>query len=203
MAGCAEREDRCLDGFGAAQAIVAADLEETHVALAAIEIPLESGGHGDDASGLEDIGFLGERIGEARGLCVWRTKERVAIFGDVGNGDDFAIAEADQTLAEARFGFVVRETRGSDAGGGQARGKFVEAINAGDFFDEIDFAFHFGAPRGLGAFPRGQERTFGAAILIDADGCEAEGAQAGLNLLVGNVGSRRVRVIFFGARLPG
>src|SRR5260370_26239761 len=44
-----------LDGFGAAQAIVAADLEEAQVALSAVEIPLERGGHGDDASGLEDV----------------------------------------------------------------------------------------------------------------------------------------------------
>jgi len=74
---------------------VAADLEEAQVALAAVENSTRVRRPCDDAGGLEDIGFLGKRIGEARGLCVWRTKERVAIFGDVGNGDDFAIAEAD------------------------------------------------------------------------------------------------------------
>src|SRR5712671_5485895 len=116
-------------------------------------------------------------------------KESVAIFCDVGNGDDFAIAEADQAFAEARFGFIVRETRGSDACGGETGGEFVEAIDAGDFFDEVDFALDFGAPRRLGAFPRGQERTFGATILIDAHGREAEGTETGFDLLVGNVGA--------------
>ena len=123
-----------------------ADLEKADIALAAVEIPFEGRSHGDDAGGLEDVGFLGKWIGEARRLHVGRTEERVAIFGNVGNGEDFAIAEADQAFAEARFGFVMRKARGALAGSGQARRKFVEAVDAGDFFDEIDFALDFGAP---------------------------------------------------------
>jgi len=189
LAGGAEGEDGSLDGFGAAQAIVVADLEEAQDALAAVEIPLECGGHGDDAGGLEDVGFLGERIGlGARAVRLGDGRARPRSSAKWGMVMIFAIAEADQAFAEARFGFVVRETCGSGSSSREARKEFIQPVDAGDLFDEIDFAFHFGAPRGLGAFPRGQERTFGAAILIDADGCEARGAQAGLNLLVGNVG---------------
>src|SRR5713226_367232 len=151
LTGGTDSEDGRLDRFAATQAIVAADLEEANVALPAIEVPFEGRGHGDDAGGLEDAGFLRKWIGEARGLHVRRTEESVAVFGDVRNGEDFAIAEADEAFAEARFGFVVRETRGALAGCGQARGKFVEAIDAGYFFDEIDFAFDFGAPGRLRA----------------------------------------------------
>src|SRR5713226_3648654 len=189
LAGGADGEDGRLDGFGSVQAIVAADLEKANVALAAVEIPFEGRGHGDDAGGLEDAGFLGKRISEARGVRSWRTEERVAIFGNVGNGENFAIAEADKAFAEARFGVVVRKSGGALAGGGQARGKFVEAVDAGDFFDEIDFAFDFGAPGRLRALPSSEQRAFRTAILIDAHGSETEGAEAGFDLLVGNVGA--------------
>src|SRR5258707_12049161 len=187
LTGGADSEDGRLDRFAATQAIVAADFEEADVALAAVEVPFEGRGHGDDAGGLEDAGFFGKRIGEARGLYILlelgRTEEHVAIFCNVGNGENFAIAEADEAFAEARFGFIVRETRGALAGGGQARGKFIEAVDAGDFFDEVDFAFDFGAPGGLRALPGSEDGAFRAAILNDADGGEAEGAEAGLDLL--------------------
>ena len=75
-----------------------------------------------------------------------RTEQGVALFGDVRNGQDFAIAETDEPFAQTRFGFVVWQASGALARGGQARRKFVEAVDARDFFDEIDFAFDFGAP---------------------------------------------------------
>src|SRR5260221_8075200 len=99
LAGGADGEDGRLDGLAAAQAGVTADLEETNVALAAVESPFEGRGHGDDAGGLEDVGFFGERIGETRGLHRGWTEERVTILGDVRNGENFAIAEADEALA--------------------------------------------------------------------------------------------------------
>jgi len=44
-----------------------------------------------------DLRTLASSKADWRGARAVRleTKERVAIFGDVGNGDDFAIAEAD------------------------------------------------------------------------------------------------------------
>ncbi len=105
------------------------------------------------------------------------------------NGEDFAVAEANEAFAEARFGVEVRETRGALAGSGQARGKFVKAVDAGDFFDEIDLALDFGAPGGLCAFPSGEQGAFRAAILIDAHGSETERAEAGFDLLVGGIGA--------------
>src|ERR1700687_732032 len=189
LPGGADGEDGRLDGLGSVQAIVAADLKKANVALAAVEVPFQGRGHGDDAGGLEDAGFLGEWIGETRGLRVRCTKERVAIFGDVGNGEDFAIAEPDEALAEARFGFIVRKARGSLAGSRKTRRKFVEPVDAGDFLDEIDFALDFRAPGRLRALPGSEQGAFGAAILIDTHGSETEGGEAGFDLLVGNVGA--------------
>jgi hypothetical protein len=48
------------------------------------------------------------------------------------------------------------KARGALAGGGQARRKFIESVDARDFFDEIDFAGDFGAPGRRGAFPNGE-----------------------------------------------
>src|SRR4030088_816273 len=89
LAGGAHGEDRSLDGFAATQPIVAADLEEANVALAAIEIPFKGRRHGDNAGGFKDVGFFGEWIGEARGLHIGWTEQSVAVFGDVGNGENF------------------------------------------------------------------------------------------------------------------
>src|SRR5258708_19741471 len=108
MAGDGDGEDGRLDGLAAAQAVVTGDLEETKVALAAVEVPFKGGGHGDDAGGLEDVGFFGKRIGEARRLHVGWTEERVTIFGNVRNGENFAIAEPDEALPSAPFPFVFR-----------------------------------------------------------------------------------------------
>jgi len=86
-------------------------------------------------------------LADARG---WRLEDGRARrdFCNVRNGEDFAEAEANEAFAEARFGVEVRRTRGALAGSGQARGKFVKAVDAGDFFDEIDLALDFGAPEG-------------------------------------------------------
>ena len=80
------------------------------------------------------------------GCDIGRAEQSVALFGDVRDGENFAIAEADEPFAQTRFRFVVRKASGTLARGGQARRKFVEAVDARDFFDEIDFARHFGAP---------------------------------------------------------
>ena len=44
-----------------------ANFEESHIALAVIEIPLDGRGHGNCAGGLQDSGFLTERIRKFRG----------------------------------------------------------------------------------------------------------------------------------------
>jgi hypothetical protein len=155
--------------------------------LAVIEIPFESGGHGDEAVRTEDAGFFGERICKARGRDAFGAKERVAVFGDVGDREDFAVAEAYEAFADAELGFEFREALSSLASGRQARREFIEAVDTGDLFYQINFAFDFGAPGGLGAFPRGEQGAFRAAILSDANGSEAERAENGFNFLVGNV----------------
>ena len=81
--------------------------------LATIEIPFKGSGHGDGSRRLQNIGFLGQRISEARRLYVRRTEQRVALLSDVGNREDLAIAESDQAFAKARFGFVMRKPGGT------------------------------------------------------------------------------------------
>jgi len=66
----------------------------------------------------------------------------------------------------------VREARRALTCGRQAGRKFIEAVNARDFFDQINFAFDLGAPGRLGAFPCSEERAFRAAVLIDRTGAK-------------------------------
>ena len=61
------------------------------------------------------------------------------------------------------------------------------AVDAGDFFDEIDLALDVGAPGRLRAFPRGEKRIRRAAIVIDAHWSKTERAKDGFDILVGNV----------------
>src|ERR1700686_910964 len=81
----------------------------------------------------------------------------------------------------------MREARRALPRGGRTRREFIEAVNARDFFDQIDFALDLGAPGGLRTFPRGEERAFRAAVLIDSNGSETERAETRFDFLVGNV----------------
>src|SRR5204862_6532240 len=67
FAGCPESEHACLEGLVSLQAIVAADFEQARVALAVVEVPLESRGHGNDSRGLEPPGFFAEGLRNTRG----------------------------------------------------------------------------------------------------------------------------------------
>src|ERR1041385_2163322 len=109
FAGCAESEHARLDGLISLQPIVAADFEQARVALAVVEVPLESRGHGNDSRGLKHAGFLGKGIREPCGQNSRGTEKRIALFGDVRNRDNFAIAKADKALAQTHFGFVMRQ----------------------------------------------------------------------------------------------
>ena len=76
------------------------DFEKADVALAVIQIPFKRGGHGDDGGGAQDSGFRGKRIGEARGLDIGGAEQGVALFGDVRDGENFAVAQADEAFAQ-------------------------------------------------------------------------------------------------------
>ena len=155
FARCANGQNWRFDGGRSIQAITPAYFEEADIALAVVEIPFEGGRHGDQAVRTEDVGFFRERICKAGGSDAFGAEERVAVFGDVRNREDFAVAEADQTFANALLGFEFRQTLRALAGGGQAWRKFIETVDARDFFDQVDFAFDFGAPTWLRAFPSG------------------------------------------------
>src|SRR5256885_12695478 len=99
-------------------------------------------------------------------------EERVAFFPDMRNGQNFAIAETDQAFAQACFRFVVRKPRRALPCRGQTRREFIQAVNARDFFDQINFTLDFGAPGWRRRFPRREERAFRAAALVDANRSE-------------------------------
>src|SRR5438876_101134 len=166
---------------------MAADFEQPCIALAVVQIPFQGRGHGHDPGGLEHAGFFREWIGQPRRRDSRRPEKRVALLGDVRNSHNFPIPQANETLAQTSFGFTLRQARRSLPCRRQARRKFVEAVDACDFLDQIDFAFDFGAPRRLRALPRREERAFRAAVVVDANRSKAERAQAGFNLLIGNV----------------
>src|SRR5579859_3514186 len=157
FAGRADRENRRLNGRTSFEAVAAADFEQAHVALAVIEIPFESGGHGDEAVRTKHAGFLRERIRKARWGDALGPEKGIAFFGDMRNRQDFAIAETDQAFAHTQFRLELRQSLRALARGGKARRKFIEAVNARDFLDQIDFAFDFGAPGRL----RSEERRVG------------------------------------------
>src|SRR2546429_6796351 len=66
------------------------------------------------------------------------------------------------------------------------------------FLDQIDFTLDLGAPGRLRAFPRGEERAFRAAVLIDSNGSAAERAETRFNLFVRDVRAHDAKN--FGAR---
>src|SRR5689334_3265067 len=103
------------------------------------------------------------------------------------NRQDFAVAKTNEPVAQSRFRFVMRKARGPLPRRRKPWRKSIEAVDARDFFDQIDFALHFGTPGRLSAFPGRENRAFRAAVLINPNGSKAEGAEARFDLLVGNV----------------
>src|SRR6266851_8112121 len=187
FAGPTDRKDARLDRFTSIQAIVAADFEQAQISLAVVEVPFECSRHSHDACRAQHVRFFRKRIRKTRGRNTVWTEQRVALFGNVRNGHDFAVPESDEPLAQTRFRFVMRKARRALACGRQTGRKFVEAVNARDFFDQIDFAFDFGAPGRLRTFPGREKRAFRATVLVDSNGGEAERAEAAFHLLVRDV----------------
>ena len=144
-------------------------------------------GHGHGTRGTQYIGFFGKRIAEFSHHDIGGTEQIVALFGDMRNGQGFVIAETDQALAQPRFRFVLRQARSPNAGGRQTRRKFVEAVNARDFFDEIDLARDVGAPRRLRAFPRREQRIRRSLVVVHAHGRKSQRGENRFQVLVGNV----------------
>src|SRR5437879_270345 len=83
----------------------------------------------------------------------------------------------------------MRQTLRTLAGRGQPRWKLVEPVNARDLLDEIDFPLNVRAPGRQRALPRGQQRTFRAAIVVHPNRSESQRAERPFNLLVRYVGT--------------
>ena len=82
------------------QTVLAANLEQTHVALAVIQVPFQRRGHGHQSGRAQHARFFRQRIRQPRGLHAGRAEQRVALFGHVRDRQNFAIAETDQPLAQ-------------------------------------------------------------------------------------------------------
>ena len=102
---------------------------------------------------------FGERIRDARRRGAFRAKHRVARFVHDRNRDDFLIAQADQTLAQAVLGFGIFQARRGQLRRGQPRRKFVDPVKPGDLFDQVDLARDVAAPRRAAARPHRHQRS--------------------------------------------
>jgi len=145
--------------------------EEADFADVAVEIVREHGDHAGDEGWAQERGLFGERVlhgdgclrlGGVRssfGRCphlrseMWGTRIRglveevgVVLRGE-GAGDGFAEAEGEEAGADGGF-FGVGGLRDDDAGCGEGVGEAVVAVDAGDFFDEVDLALEVETPGG-------------------------------------------------------
>jgi len=97
------------------------------------------------------------------------------------------VAEANQNFAQAVVGFSIFEARGGKFCRREARRKFVDAVNSGDFFDEVNFARHVAAPGRPAAFPCGFRRSCAASRRIGTHGPETQSRENRFDLGVGDV----------------
>ena len=71
-----------------------------------------------------------------------------------GAGDGFVESSGEQSAADGGFGFSPRQGLYAFAERGQSVGEAVVAVDACDFFNEVDFAFEIEAPTGECGAPR-------------------------------------------------
>ena len=127
-----------------------AEFEEAHVADIAMEIAGDRREHAGNERGTQHAGFFTERVAERHDLAgLWRS-ERGFGGGAEGAGDGFVESGGEQRAAHGGFASAQGKRLHAFAEGGQRVGEAVVAVDAGDFFNEVDFAFEIEAPAGQG-----------------------------------------------------
>ncbi len=155
-----------------------------------IQVPLQRRGHGHQPGRAQHARFFRQRIREPRGLHARGARNNASRSSrHMRDGQDFAIPETDQALANLRLRLVIGQAQSALARNWKTRREFVQAINARDLFDQIDFALDFRAPGRLRAFPRRQQRSVRATILVHAHGRKSQRAETRLDFFVRNVGA--------------
>ena len=150
----ADGEDTLLQRRTVGHGIRAANLEQAHVALTAIDVPGERLRHADQARGAQQRGVRGQWIRNDRRIYyVCRAEQRVFLRIHERNGDDFVVAQSDEALAQAVFGLGMGQARRGLPRSVQARRKFVEAEMPRHLFDQVHLARHVLPPRWLRAGP--------------------------------------------------
>ena len=118
----AQRQRRGFHRLAVAQFVSFADFKQAHVALAVIQIPFERAHMLTDAGRAHHGRIFGERIPDGAGSDAFRTEHRVASRFDQRDRDNFLIAEADESLAQAVLCFGMRQARAGCFAGGRRGG---------------------------------------------------------------------------------
>ena len=151
-ASCAEWERGCGNGAGEAEGEgfefadggggageEGAGFEETCGQDVAIQVVGEHGDHTGEQRWAQVGGLLAERVFECDGRGL-RRREELAFGGARERaGDGFGEAELEEAGLD-RLLFAREGVGDGDARGGERVGEAVVAVDAGDFFDQVDFA---------------------------------------------------------------
>ncbi len=129
------------------------EFEEAHVADVAMEIAGDCGEHAGNERWTEHTGFFAERIADRNNLAGYGRGERGFGCRAEGAGDGFVESGGEQRATDGGFSFGPRQRFYSFAECGKRVGEAVVAVDAGDFFDEVDFAFEIEAPTGKNSVP--------------------------------------------------
>src|ERR1700739_774656 len=94
----------------------------------------------------EHAGLFAERIADRNNLAGDRRSQRGFGGGAESAGDGFVESGSEQRWADSGLGFGPGQCFYAFAEGGKRVGEAVVAVDAGNFFDEIDFALEVEAP---------------------------------------------------------
>ena len=152
-AGCAKGNGGALvDSFGGA-AENGAEFEEAHVADVAVKIAGDHGQHARNERGAQNAGLFAERVAERNDEAGLGRGERGLGSRAEGAGDGFVKAGGEQGAANRGFAFGPGQGADAFAECGEGVGEAVVTVDAGDLFDEVDFAVEIEAPTGQGDLP--------------------------------------------------
>ena len=148
-----ECERGALFHFFSGAAEDGAEFEQAHIVDVTMEVAGDMRQDAGNQRGTQHAGFFAERIAERNDLAGLRRGERSFGGGAEGAGDGFVESGGEQSAADGGFSFGPGQRLHAFAECGQRVGEAVVAVDAGDFFDEVDFAFEVEAPAGKRDLP--------------------------------------------------